>query len=135
MTPGILCTNSYVASHVGGVGDHRFQVHDFCTEPMLGINYPKFVKPSGRAFYYSMERTIKKYNAVLKELMVIHRAYEKLERLYEEHDSLSVSEFQLIFNQWDSKVIAHKRASENQCNKFLDGKLVFSLWSAYGSAY
>ena len=74
----------------------------------------------------------KNCNSVLKELMIRYRAYKKLDNLYAEQDSLPAAEFQLLFNRWDGKVIDHKRASESQCNKFMDGKIKFSpvvgLW-------
>ena len=61
-----------------------------------------------------MERTVKKYNKVLKELMVQHRAYDKLELLYSDQEAMSPVDFQLIFNKWESEVICSKHASENQ---------------------
>ena len=69
-TPGIVYYNSYVSPHGGGVGYHRFQIHDFCAESMLGIKYSKYIKPTGRALRCQVERTVKKYNKVLKELML-----------------------------------------------------------------
>ena len=36
-TPGIVCCNSCVSPHGGGVEDHRFQIHDFCAESMLAV--------------------------------------------------------------------------------------------------
>jgi hypothetical protein len=54
-TPGIVCTNSYLSLQKEGVGDHWFQVHDFDTSSVLGTNYPKSIRPSGRALHCGVE--------------------------------------------------------------------------------
>ena len=69
-TLGILCTNNSVSPPIGVVGDHRFQVHDFCSESMMGMSYPNAIKPSDRALYCIVEKTVKKDNTVLKELII-----------------------------------------------------------------
>ena len=58
-TPGILCTNSYLSPHGSGVGDHRFQLHDFDANSILGIEFPKTVCPFGRALRCNVFRTCK----------------------------------------------------------------------------
>ncbi len=50
-TPGIICTNSYLSPHGTGVGDHRFQLHDFDAHTVLGADYPETVHPQGRALH------------------------------------------------------------------------------------
>ena len=37
-TPETVSCNSYVSPHGGRAGDHRFQVHDFYAETILGMN-------------------------------------------------------------------------------------------------
>jgi hypothetical protein len=66
-TPGILCTNLYLSPHGSGVGDHRFQLHDFDANSILGIEYPKTVRPTGRALCCEVVRTRKKYIKKLKK--------------------------------------------------------------------
>ena len=131
-TPDIVCLNSFVSPHGGGVGDHHFHVHDFCAKSMLGLDYPKTVKPSGRPLRCEVERTVKKYNTVLKQLLVRHRAFDKLERLQNDYSHLSAAEFQLLFNKWDKEVTQLMLLSESKCNKFKDGTIEFSpvvgLW-------
>jgi hypothetical protein len=41
VTPDIRCTKSYLSPHGAGVGDHRFQVHDFDAHSILCTEYPK----------------------------------------------------------------------------------------------
>jgi hypothetical protein len=69
-TPEIVCTNSYLSPHGAGIGDHHFQVHNFDAHSILGTNYPKTTRPSGRTLYCKVARTVKKYNTVLKQLLV-----------------------------------------------------------------
>ncbi len=54
-TPGIICTNSYLSPHGTGVGNHRFQLHDFDAHTVLDTDYPKTVCPHGRALRYRAE--------------------------------------------------------------------------------
>ena len=75
-TPEILCTNSYLSPHGAGNGDHRFQVHDFDAHSILGTKYLKTTRPSGRALRCTVAKTVKKYNTVLKQLLIRHRSFE-----------------------------------------------------------
>ena len=79
-TPGIKCLNIFSLAHGGGIGDHRFHVADFCSQSVLGVNYPKTTRPSGRNLNCKVERTVEKYNKVLTQMLVQHRAFEKLEQ-------------------------------------------------------
>ncbi len=138
-TPGIVCTNSYLSPHREGVGDHRFQVHDFDASLVLGTNYPKSIHPSGRALCCGVEWTVKKYNKVLRQMLIWHRAFEKMEYLQENHDNLTAAEFQLLFNLWDMEVTQLMLGLEKRCNKFRDGNIDFSpvvgLWIRHLQAY
>jgi hypothetical protein len=58
-TPGIKCTNSYLSPRGAGVGDHRFQLHDFDAHSILGTDYPKTVRPAGCALRCGVGRTVK----------------------------------------------------------------------------
>ena len=115
--PGIVCHNSFVSPHGGGVGDHRFHVHDFCAKSVLGIDYPKTVRPEGRALRCEVERTVKKHNTVLKEMMIRHRAFDKMVYMQENQSRMTASEFQLMFNKWDKEVTEFMLSSEKKCNK------------------
>jgi hypothetical protein len=138
-TPGIVCTNSYLSPHGAGVGDHRFQVHDFDAHTVLGIDYPKTVRPAGQALRCKVPQTVKKYNKVLKQLLIRHRSFEKLEHLQKNHQNLSASEFQLMFNQWDREVTRLMLGSEKRCNKLRYGSIEFSpvmgIWIRRLQAY
>jgi hypothetical protein len=103
-TPRIACTNLYLSLHGEGVGDHRFQVHNFNTHSILGSNYPKSVRPTGRTLRCRVEWRVEKYNKKLQQMLVWHRAFEKIEYLQSNHNHLSASEFQLMFNVWDKEV-------------------------------
>jgi hypothetical protein len=48
-TPGIICTNSYLSPYGAGVGNHRFQLHNFDSHTVLGTDYPKTVHPQQKA--------------------------------------------------------------------------------------
>ena len=69
-TPGIKCTNSYLSPHGAGVEDHRFQLHDFDAHSILGTDYLNTVQPTGHALPCGMERTVKKYNKVLTQMLI-----------------------------------------------------------------
>ena len=79
-----------------------------------------------------MAQTVKNYNTVLKQLLVCHRSFEKLEFLQQNHVNMLAAEFQLMFNQWDREVTQLMLGSEKRCNKFWDGSIEFSpvigLW-------
>jgi hypothetical protein len=84
-TLGIICTNSYLSPHGAGVGNHRFQLHDFNAHTVLGTDYPKTVRPQGRALCCGVKPTVKRYNKVLMKLLIHHRLFEKLEFLQTNH--------------------------------------------------
>ncbi len=126
-TPGIICTNSCLSPHGAGVGNHWFQLHDFDAHTVLGTDYPKIVHPQGRALRCGVERTVKRYNKVLRQLLIHHRSFEKLDFLQSNHHLMSADDFQILFNKWDMEVMQLMLASEKQCNKFRDGSIEFSL--------
>ncbi len=103
-TPGIVCTNLHLSPHGAGIGDHRFQIHDFDAHLVLGTEYPTTVRPSGRALRCKVAWRVNNYNKVLKQLLVRHRSFEKLEFLQQNRLNMSAADFQLMYNQWDSKV-------------------------------
>ena len=131
-TPGIVCTNLYLSPHGAGIDDHRFQVHGFDAHSVLGTEYPSTVQPLGRALCCKVAQTVKNYNTVLKQLLVHHRSFEKLEFLQQNQVNMSAVEFQLMFNQWDGEVTRLMLGLEKCCNKFRDGSIEFSpvigLW-------
>jgi hypothetical protein len=71
-TPGIICMNSYLSPHGAGVGNHRFQLHDFDAHTVLGTDYPKTVHSHGRTLCCRVEQTVKQYNEVLRQLLIHH---------------------------------------------------------------
>ena len=97
-TPGILCTNSYLSPHGTGVGDHRFQLHDFDASSVLGTEYPKTVRPTGRKLRSDVPKCRKKYTKRLKKDLSKHRVFEKLEFLHLNKATLPRDKFQQIFN-------------------------------------
>ncbi len=123
-TLGIICTNSYLSPHDAGVGDHQFQLHDFDAHTVFGTDYPKTVRPQGRALCCRVEHTVKRYNKVLTKLLIHHRLFEKLEFLQTNHHLMSADAFQTLFNRWDMEVMQLMLASEKWCNKFCDGSRV-----------
>ena len=98
-TPGIVCTNLYLSPHGAGIGDHRFQIHDFDAHLVLGTEYPSTVCPSGRALPCKVAQRVNNYNKVLKQLLVRHRSFKKLEFNQKNHSSMSAADFQLMYNQ------------------------------------
>ena len=125
-TPGILCTNLYLSPHGSGVGDHRFQLHDFDADSVLGSKYPKTVCPTGRALRCEVTRTPKKYIKKLKKGFTKHRIYEKLEYLHLNKSTIPRGEFQQRFNSWDREVTQLKMGSEKSSNQFFNGTIEFS---------
>ena len=131
-TLGIVCTNSYLSPHGTGIRNHRFQIHDFDAHSVLGTEYLTTVRPSGQALHCKVVRTVNNYNKVLKQLLVQHRSFEKLEFLQQNHSNMSAADFQLMYSQWDREVTWLMLGSEKRCNKFRDGSIEFSpvigLW-------
>ncbi len=78
---GIICTNSYLSPHGTEVGDHQFQLHDFGAHTVFGTNYSKMVHPHRRALCCRVEQTVKRYNKVLRQLLISHQSFEKLDYL------------------------------------------------------
>jgi hypothetical protein len=112
-TPGRICTNSYLSPHGTGVGNHQFQLHHFDAHTVLGTDYPKTVHPQGRAFCWGVVRTVKLYNEVLRQLLIRHRLFEKLEFLQTNHHLMSADDFQILFNKWDMEVTQLMLARKN----------------------
>ena len=131
-TPGMVCTNSYLSPHGAGIGDHWFQIHDFNAHLVLGTEYPTTVHLSGRALRCKVAWMVNNYNKVLKQLLVWHRSFEKLEFLQQNHSKMSAADFQLMFNQLDREVTQLMIGFKKQYNKFRDGSIAFSpvigLW-------
>jgi hypothetical protein len=122
-TPGIICTNSYLSPHGTGVGDHQFQLHDFDAHTVLSTDYPKLVHPHKRALSCGVKQTMKRYNKVLRQLLLHHQSFEKLDFLQSNHHLMSAGDFQLLFNRWDMEVTQLMLALEKWCNKFQDGSI------------
>ena len=125
-TPGVVCIDSYVAPHGAGVGDHRLHLHDFCARSVLGIDYPKLSRAQGRKLRCKVERTVKNYNKVLKQLLLRHRAFDKLLSLQQNQEGMSAAEFQLELNRWDEEVTTLKKAAEKRCNQVFNGSIEYS---------
>jgi hypothetical protein len=117
-TPGIICTKSYLSPHGAGVGDHWFQLHDFNAHTVLGTDYPKTVRPQGRALRCKVEHTVKQYNKVLTKLLIRHRLFGKLEFLQTNHHLMSADAFQTLFNRWDTEVMQLMIALKNGAISF-----------------
>jgi hypothetical protein len=138
-TLGIICTNSYLSPHGAGVGNHWFQLHNFDAHTILGTDYPKTVRPHGRALCCGVGQTVKRYNKVFRQLLICHQSFEKLDFLQSNHHLMSAGGFQLLFNKWDMEVMQLMLASEKWCNKFCDGSIEFSpvtsIWICCLQAY
>jgi hypothetical protein len=111
-TPGIICMNSYLSPHGAGVGNHRFQLHDFDAHPALGTDSPKTVHPQGSTLCCGVECTVKRYNKVLRQLLIRHSSFEKLEFLQSNHHLMLADDFQILFDKWDMEVMQLMLASE-----------------------
>jgi hypothetical protein len=125
-TPGIVCTNSFLSPHGMGVGDHRFQLHDFDANSLLGTEYPKTVRPSGRALRCDVPRIRKKYIKRLKKQLKRHKIEEKLKILNEHQAEMPREKVEHHHNKIDEEVVQQQVGSEKKCNKFYDGKIEFS---------
>ena len=125
-TPGILCVNSYLSPHGTGVGDHRFQLHDFDANSVLGVEYHKSVRPTGRSLRASNVKARKKYIKRLKRYCVKHRVFEKLENLHINKSILPRVTVETKFNRWDKEVTELMIGSESRCNQFYNGTIEFS---------
>jgi hypothetical protein len=125
-TPELICTNSCLSPHGAGVGNHRFQLHNFDAHTVLGTDYPKTVYPHRRALHCGVEQTVKQYNKVLRQLLIRHRSFDKLDFLQSNHHLMSAGDFQLLSNKWDKEVMQLMLALEKWCNKFWDGSIEFS---------
>jgi hypothetical protein len=138
-TPGIICTNSYLSPHGAGAGNHWFQLRDFDAHTVLGTDYPKTAHSQGRALRCGVERTVKWYNKVLRQLLICHRSFEKFDFLQSNHHLMSADDFQILFNRWDMEVTQLMLALEKRCNKFCDGSIEFSpvtgIWIRCLQAY
>jgi hypothetical protein len=66
---------------------------------ILGTDYPKTVCPQERALRCGVERTVKRYNKVLGQLLIHHRSFEKLDFLQSNHHLMSADDFQILFNK------------------------------------
>ena len=118
-TPGIQCGNSYLSPHNTGVGDHRFQIHDFSAASVLGTEYPKTVKPTVRSLRCSNVKARKKYTKRLKKLCTKHRAYDKLEYLTSNKNTLPRFTLEKKFNKWDTELVQFQLGAENDATDFL----------------
>jgi hypothetical protein len=110
-----------------GVGDHRFQLHDFDANSLLGTEYPKTVRPSGRALRCDVPRIRKKYIKRLKKQLKRHKIEEKLKILNEHQAEMPREKVEHHHNKIDEEVVQQQVVgSEKKCNKFYDGKIEFS---------
>jgi hypothetical protein len=103
-TPGIICMNSYLSPHCTGVGNNWFQLHDFDAHTVLGTDYLKTVPPCRRALHCGVEHAVKRYNKLLRKLLICHRSFEKLDFLQSNHHLMSAGDFQILLNKWDLEI-------------------------------
>ena len=125
-TPGVDCLALYVSPHQKGAGDHRYWVMDFCARSVLGIEYPRLARPRGRKLKCYVERSMKKYLKRLRRLSLEHRVFDKMESLQDMVGSRSREDCELAFNKWDKEYTELQTASEDKCNKFMDGSIEYS---------
>ncbi len=92
---GIICTNSYLSPHGAGVGNHQFQLYNFDAHTVLGTDYPMTVCPQGRALRCRVEQTVKRYYKVLRQLLICHQSFKKLDFLQSNYHLMSAGDFQL----------------------------------------
>jgi hypothetical protein len=82
---------------------------------------------------------VNNYDKVLKQLLVRHQLFEKLEFLQQNHLNMSAADFQLMYNQWEREVTWLMLGSERRCNKFRAGSIEFSpvigLWIRWVQVY
>ena len=125
-TPGIMCVNTYLSPHGGGVGDHRLHIHDFDAMSVLGSEYPKIVKPTGRSLRCDNVKARRKYIKKLKQSLKSHRVYDKLEYLNNNKHILPRETFETLFNKFDTEVVQLSLNAEKVCNQFYNGTIEFS---------
>ncbi len=70
---------------------------------------------------------MKQYTKVLRQLLICHQSFEKLDFLQGNHHLMSTGYFQMLFNKWGMEVMQLMLASEKRCYKFHDGSIEFSL--------
>lgn len=125
-TPGIQCENSYLSPHNTGVGDHRFQLHDFSAASVIGTEYNETVKPTGRSLRCTNVKARKKYTKRLKKLCTKHKVYDKLDYLTTNKNTLPRFTFEKKFNKWDTELVQFQLGAENGCNQFFNGTIEFN---------
>jgi hypothetical protein len=47
---------------------------------------------------------VKRYNKMLRQLLICHQSFEKLDFLQNNHHLMSAGDFELLFNKWDKEV-------------------------------
>ncbi len=117
-TPEIIYTNSYLSPHGAGVGDHRFQLHNFDAHTVLGTDYPKTAVLNGghSAASGTHSKTVQEGS---QKLLICHRSFEKLKFLQSNHHLMSADDFQTLFNRWGMEVKQLILALENDVISFV----------------
>lgn len=114
-TPGIVCTNAYQSSHDEGIGDHRYHICDFESTSVIGEDFPHLVRASGRKLTSNVTMKRRRYNKRLTKLSKSHKMAVRINKLEQDHDSMTNEEFDRTFNNWDEEYTDYMKSAENYC--------------------
>ena len=92
-SPCIIYSNTFVAAHDAGVGDHHYHDYDFSAETVLGQTYMTISPSVGRNLNCWVARTRENYNKVVLHFVQWHTMFLKGDYLTNNQDSLPGSEF------------------------------------------
>ena len=105
----------------GSVGDHRFQVFDFSSVSILGMETPTVTKTAGHNLQYKQV-----YTHVAYWLTARHRMYINANLLKQNKDKTTSAEFMLQYNSWDKELKDLMLAAEKKCRKIKTDHIAWS---------
>ena len=117
-TTGVETCGVCILPRKSGVGDHLCFLIDQTSDSVLGTDFPRIVRLSGRKLHCNAQRLVRNYNMDLKRLLLEHRMFSRMKDILAAERWLLEHDFEWIMNRWDDELTDYMLSTENNCHKF-----------------
>ena len=106
---------------------HRVFILELTAESLFGGEFPAIAIPASWNLNCNISCVFKQYCRVLKSLTERHKMHEKLQAIEALGEDVSVAKYQLMHNKWDNEWGDFMSSAEDQCSKFKNCSIEYSL--------
>ena len=130
-TPGIIPTKAGYMSYSDSPADHRVLWFDVEFQHVFGHAPPQIWKPQFRRLQLMDPNCVKRYNRILKQLLLQHKLFQRQYQLEQDTATNYMSPAHLQeANTIDNLTVQCQHQAEKQCRKIRAGAIHFSIATA-----